>query len=149
MTENIVVGVAGAAAGPARPQTSTTSSQLLDLSDVANGPSASCPRDSASSSRSPGRWSANPDVLLLDEPAGGLDTRESQWLGERLRRIRDSGVTILLVDHDMHLVLNLCDAIYVLDFGRIIAQGPPAAVKRDRRVAEAYLGQPTPSTVAP
>ena len=60
----------------------------------------------------------NPKVLLLDEPAGGLDSRESQWLGHRLRAIRDSGVTILIIDHDMHLVLNLCDSIYVLDSER-------------------------------
>lgn len=57
-----------------------------------------------------------------------------------MRRVRDSGVTILLIDHDMHLVLNLCDSIYVLDFGRVIANGPPSAIKSDRTVAAAYLG---------
>ena len=79
-------------------------------------------------------------MLLLDEPAGGLDSSESQWLGLRLRKVRDRGVSILLIDHDMHLVLNLCDSIYVLDFGRIIAQGPPSRIKTDRAVAAAYLG---------
>jgi ABC-type branched-subunit amino acid transport system ATPase component len=83
---------------------------------------------------------SGPRVLLLDEPAGGLDTTESLWLGERLRRIRDSGVTILLVDHDMHLVLNLCDEVHVLVFGELIASGPPDVVKADREVAVAYLG---------
>jgi ABC-type branched-subunit amino acid transport system ATPase component len=89
-----------------------------------------------------------PKVLLLDEPAGGLDSTESQWLGERLRAIRDSGVTILLIDHDMHLVLNLCDQIQVLNFGKIIAAGPPAAIRADRTVAQAYLGDThaTPTT---
>jgi ABC-type branched-subunit amino acid transport system ATPase component len=81
-----------------------------------------------------------PKVLLLDEPAGGLDSTESLWLGDRLRSIRDSGVTILLIDHDMHLVLNLCDQIQVLNFGKIIAAGPPAAIRSDRAVADAYLG---------
>jgi len=81
-----------------------------------------------------------PKVLLLDEPAGGLDSTESRWLGERLRDVRDSGVTILIVDHDMHLVLNLCDRIEVLNFGRLIASGPPAAIRSDRLVADAYLG---------
>jgi ABC-type branched-subunit amino acid transport system ATPase component/ABC-type branched-subunit amino acid transport system permease subunit len=81
-----------------------------------------------------------PDLLLLDEPAGGLDTNESHWLGERLRNIRDSGVTIVLVDHDMSLVLGLCDQIHVLNFGEIIASGTPAEIRSDRRVAEAYLG---------
>ncbi|WP_041939288.1 MULTISPECIES: branched-chain amino acid ABC transporter permease/ATP-binding protein [Frankia] len=82
----------------------------------------------------------NPRVLLLDEPAGGLDTTESQWLGERLRDIRDSGVTILLIDHDMSLVLGLCDHIEVINFGSVIASGPPAEIRSDRRVAAAYLG---------
>ena len=72
--------------------------------------------------------------------SGGLDTSESHWLGERLRNIRDSGVTILLVDHDMSLVLGLCDQIHVLDFGQVIACGTPAEIRADRRVAEAYLG---------
>jgi ABC-type branched-subunit amino acid transport system ATPase component len=80
-------------------------------------------------------------VLLLDEPAGGLDTGESQWLGQRLRRIRDAGVTIMLIDHDMHLVLNLCDSIYVLDFGKVIAHGLPSMIRVDRTVAAAYLGE--------
>ncbi|WP_261554374.1 branched-chain amino acid ABC transporter permease/ATP-binding protein [Frankia tisae] len=82
----------------------------------------------------------DPRVLLLDEPAGGLDTTESQWLGERLRDIRDSGVTILLIDHDMSLVLGLCDHIEVINFGSVIASGPPAQIRSDRRVAAAYLG---------
>ena len=81
-----------------------------------------------------------PDVLLLDEPAGGLDTNESHWLGERLRNIRDSGVTIVMVDHDMSLVLGLCDQIHVLNFGEVIASGTPTQIRADRRVAEAYLG---------
>ena len=81
-----------------------------------------------------------PRLLLLDEPAGGLDVTESEWLARRLRRIRDDGTTILLVDHDMSLVLNLCDTIHVLDLGVLIASGPPASIKADRAVAAAYLG---------
>jgi ABC-type branched-subunit amino acid transport system ATPase component len=79
-------------------------------------------------------------VLLLDEPAGGLDTEESRWLGEKLRRVRDAGTSILMVDHDMGLVLNLCDEIQVLDFGNLIASGTPDLVRQDERVAQAYLG---------
>jgi sulfate-transporting ATPase len=82
----------------------------------------------------------SPKLLLLDEPAAGLDNAESQWLAVRLRRVRDSGVTVLLVDHDMNLVLNLCELIHVLDFGVVIASGTPQEVRADRRVAGAYLG---------
>jgi ABC-type branched-subunit amino acid transport system ATPase component len=81
-----------------------------------------------------------PRVLLLDEPAAGLDSNESLWLGERLRDIRAGGVTILLIDHDMGLVLSLCDYVEVLNFGRLIAAGPPAVVRADPVVAGAYLG---------
>jgi len=83
---------------------------------------------------------STPKVLLLDEPAAGLDTAESAWLGERLRDIRDSGVTILLIDHDMNLVLNVCDHIEVLNFGQLIASGPPGVIRSDRTVLDAYLG---------
>jgi sulfate-transporting ATPase len=83
---------------------------------------------------------AQPTVLLLDEPAAGLDSSESQWLGERIRAIADTGTGVLLVDHDVALVLGLCDHIYVLDFGRTIAEGDAAAIRGDHAVAEAYLG---------
>jgi len=81
-----------------------------------------------------------PSMVLLDEPAGGLDSSESEWLGERLRTIRDGGVTILLIDHDMHLVLDVCERIHVLDLGRVIASGAPEVVRNDPEVAAAYLG---------
>jgi ABC-type branched-subunit amino acid transport system ATPase component/ABC-type branched-subunit amino acid transport system permease subunit len=89
-----------------------------------------------------------PRVLLLDEPAAGLDTRESEWLGQRIRSIADTGTGILLVDHDVSLVLSLCDHVYVLDFGAVIAEGDAAAIRSDRAVAEAYLGSLHESTEA-
>jgi ABC-type branched-subunit amino acid transport system ATPase component/ABC-type branched-subunit amino acid transport system permease subunit len=82
-----------------------------------------------------------PRLLLLDEPAAGLDSTESVWLADRLREVREAGVTILLIDHDMSLVLGLCDEIHVLDFGSLIASGDPGAISDNRRVAHAYLGE--------
>jgi branched-chain amino acid transport system ATP-binding protein len=81
-----------------------------------------------------------PRLLILDEPASGLDTKESHDLGTRLRGLVDEGFAMLLVDHDMGLVLNVCDIVYVLDFGQIIAEGTPAQIRGDASVIDAYLG---------
>ena len=83
----------------------------------------------------------NPEVLLLDEPAGGLDSNESVWLGRRIREIADGGVGVLLIDHDMHLILGLCDQIEVLNFGSLIASGSPEEIRSDPTVTAAYLGE--------
>ncbi len=138
VTENIVVGAA-AAHGRA-PKSVEETLGLLDLLDLADRPVAELSQGRRQLVSIARALIGNPSVLLLDEPAGGLDSHESQWLGLRLRRIRESGVTILLIDHDMHLVLNLCDSIYVLNFGKIIAEGTPTAIRADRAVAAAYLG---------
>jgi len=81
-----------------------------------------------------------PRLLCLDEPAAGLDTGESTELGRRLRRLADGGTSMLLIDHDMGLVLSICDRVYVLEFGKLIVAGPPGAVRSDQRVVAAYLG---------
>jgi branched-chain amino acid transport system ATP-binding protein len=81
-----------------------------------------------------------PSLLLLDEPAAGLDTDETLALGQRLRTLPDHGVSVLLIDHDMGLVLGVCDRVIVLDFGNLIAAGTAAEIRADPRVVEAYLG---------
>jgi branched-chain amino acid transport system ATP-binding protein len=85
--------------------------------------------------------SARPKLVLLDEPAAGLDTAESQVLGSHLRDFLQRDITVFLIDHDMGLVLNVCDYIYVLDFGKIIAHGTPAEVRANPAVIGAYLGE--------
>ena len=88
----------------------------------------------------PAPWPANPTVLLLDEPAAGLNRMEKNDLADLILRIQQMGITVILVEHDMELVMRLADWVVVLDHGKRLAQGPPAEVRRNKAVIEAYLG---------
>ena len=81
-----------------------------------------------------------PDLLLLDEPASGLNMRETDGLGQLIEKIRDTGITVLLVEHDMSLVMDISDEILVLDNGATIAEGSPQAIQNDPNVIAVYLG---------
>ncbi len=81
-----------------------------------------------------------PRLILLDEPAGGLNMRETEELGELVQRIKKLGITVLIVEHDMNLIMDISERILVLNYGQVLASGPPAEIKENNTVIEAYLG---------
>ena len=83
---------------------------------------------------------SNPQLLLLDEPAAGMNPQESSQLIQLIFKIRDRGITILIIEHDMKVMMNLADQIYVLDYGELIAHGTPDEIRANSKVIEAYLG---------
>jgi ABC-type branched-subunit amino acid transport system ATPase component len=84
---------------------------------------------------------SEPRLLLLDEPAAGLNDDETERLADTVRKIRDEGVTVLLVEHDMTFVMDISDEVVVLDYGRKIAEGPPLMIQNNEEVIKAYLGE--------
>jgi len=115
---------------------------FVGLADKAGSPASDLPYGLQRRMEIARAIAADPALLLLDEPAAGLNTRETQALGELITAIRESqGVTIVLVEHDMDLVMRISDAVMVLKEGRNLAMGPPEAVQKDPEVIKAYLGE--------
>jgi branched-chain amino acid transport system ATP-binding protein len=114
--------------------------ERVGLADVADRVAGDLPTGSARLVEIARALATKPRLLLLDEPASGLSDIESEHLGRLLRSLADEGLGVLLVEHDMDLVMRVCDHIFVLDLGVIIADGTPAEIRSNDRVLEAYLG---------
>ncbi len=82
-----------------------------------------------------------PHIILMDEPAAGLNSRETSDLADLIKKIKDSGITVALVEHDMDLVMEICDRIVVLNLGHKLAEGSPREIQEDEKVITAYLGE--------
>jgi branched-chain amino acid transport system ATP-binding protein len=115
--------------------------RMVGLDQHADLPAADLPHGSRRLLEIARALATKPRLLLLDEPAAGLNTSETHALAKLLYRIRDAGATIVVVEHDMGLVMEISDEIVVLDRGRKIAEGSPMLIQKDRAVIEAYLGE--------
>ncbi|MDO9079804.1 MAG: ABC transporter ATP-binding protein [Desulfuromonadales bacterium] len=118
--------------------------QLLDyvgIADLAEQSAASLPFGKGRLLEIARALALEPQIMLMDEPAAGLNSRETWELGDLIRKIRSSGVTVVLVEHDMELVMDVCDAIVVLNLGQKLAEGTPRQIQDNSAVIAAYLGE--------
>ncbi|WP_433710411.1 ABC transporter ATP-binding protein [Nocardia sp. CA-084685] len=114
--------------------------ERLDLREVADSSADALPTGTGRLIEVGRALAARPELILLDEPAAGQDHAETERFAALLRSLAADGTAVLLVEHDMGLVMNVCDEVYVLDLGKVIASGPPEVIRRDDTVLAAYLG---------
>ncbi|MEV5835143.1 ABC transporter ATP-binding protein [Nocardia sp. NPDC052112] len=129
--------------GPRRRQAAQVVDEIierLDLHEVADGSADALPTGTGRLIEVGRALAARPELILLDEPAAGQDHSETERFAALLRSLAEDGTAVLLVEHDMGLVMNVCDEVYVLDLGKVIASGPPEVIRRDETVLAAYLG---------
>ena len=115
---------------------------IFGMQDLANHQAGSLPYGAQRRLEIVRALATNPSLLLLDEPAAGMNPSETAELMENIRKIRDTfHIAVLLIEHDMNLVMNVCEAIAVVNYGRIIAKGTPEEIRSNPAVIEAYLGK--------
>ncbi len=137
-SDNVRVGLE--ASGGADSQAALALLERVGVGSEASSPVSSLPTGSARLVELARALSTDPKVLLLDEPCSGLDDHETEALGTLLTSLAGEGRAVFLVEHDTDLVMRVCERIFVLDFGQVIASGTPEEIRTDKAVQEAYLG---------